>query len=58
MDRPFVAENTKERELEAASSDLVTEIESHGEQFRLYRSIYRKLHVDQIVKRLNGRRRT
>ena len=57
MDRPFVAENTKERELEETSSDLITEIESLGEKFRIYRSIHRKLHVDQIVKRSNSRRR-
>lgn len=37
-----------DRELEEASSDLITEIESLGEKFRLYRSIHRKLHLDEI----------
>ncbi len=31
-----------DRELEEASSDLITKIESLGEKFRLYRSIHRK----------------
>ncbi len=43
-----------DRELQAASSDLIDAIEGLGEKFRLYRSIHRKLHVDQIVKRLNS----
>jgi hypothetical protein len=47
-----------DRELEEASSDLITKIESLGEKFRLYRSIHRKLHVDQIVKLLNSRGKT
>ena len=37
-----------DRELEEASSDFITEIEGLGEKFRLYRSIHRKLHLDQI----------
>ncbi|MHC4105251.1 MAG: hypothetical protein ACYSR9_09950, partial [Planctomycetota bacterium] len=44
-----------DRELEAAPSDLITKIESLGEKFRLYRSIHRKLHVDQIIEYLNNR---
>ena len=44
-----------DHELEEASSDLITKIESLGEKFRLYRSIHRKLHVDQIVEVLNSR---
>ncbi len=47
-----------DRELEEASSDLIAKIESLGEKFRLYRSIHRKQHVDQIVKLLNSRSRT
>ena len=47
-----------DRELEEASSDLITKIESLGEKFRLYRSIHRKLHVDQILKLLNSRCKT
>ena len=42
-----------DRELEEASSDLIAAIESLGDKFRLYRSIHRKLHVDQIVELLN-----
>ena len=45
-------------ELEKASMDLITKIESLGEEFRLYRSIHRKLHVDQIVTLLNSRSKT
>ena len=37
-----------DRELQAASSDLVDAIEGLGEKFRLYRSIHRKLHLDEI----------
>ena len=37
-----------DRELEEASQDLIDAIESLGEKFRLYRSIHRKLHVDEI----------
>ena len=47
-----------DRELEEASADLISKIDSLGEKFRLYRSIHRKLHVDQIVKLLNSRNRT
>jgi hypothetical protein len=39
-----------DRELEEASSDLITAIESLGEEFRLYRSTHRKLHLDEIEK--------
>ena len=42
-----------DRELEEAPADLITKIERLGENFRLYRSIHRKLHVDQIVETLN-----
>ena len=38
-----------DRELEEAPSDLIAKIESLDEKFRLYRSIHRKLHVDQIM---------
>jgi hypothetical protein len=44
-----------DRELEEASSDLITKIESLGEKHRLYRSVHRKLHVDQIEELLNKR---
>jgi hypothetical protein len=37
-----------DRELEAAPSALITAIESLDEKFRLYRSIHRQLHLDQI----------
>jgi len=37
-----------DRELEEAAPDLIANIESLGENFRLYRSIHRKLHLDQI----------
>ena len=41
-----------DRELQKASSDLIDSIESLGEKFRLYRSIHRKLHLDEIEVRL------
>jgi hypothetical protein len=37
-----------DRELQKASSDLIAKIESLGDKFRLYRSIHRKLHLDEI----------
>lgn len=47
-----------DRELEEAPSDLITKIENLGESFRLYRSIHRKLHIDEIEEVLNSRRRS
>jgi hypothetical protein len=44
-----------DRELQAASSDLINAIESLGEKFRLYRSIHRKLHLDEIAEALSKR---
>lgn len=44
-----------DRELEEASSDLITKIDRLGEKSRLYRSVHRKLHVDQIEELLNKR---
>ena len=44
-----------DRELENASSELITAIEALGEDFRLYRSIHRKLHLDEIEGILNNR---
>ena len=41
-----------DRELQKASSDLIESIESLGEKFRHYRSIHRKLHLDEIEARL------
>jgi hypothetical protein len=41
-----------DRELEEASSDLIDAIESLGEKFRLYRSIHRRLHLDEIEEAL------
>jgi len=37
-----------DRELEEAAPEMIAAIESLGEKFRLYRSIHRKLHLDQI----------
>jgi hypothetical protein len=44
-----------DRELEEASSDLIAAIENLGEKFRLYRSMHRKLHLDQIDEILRKR---
>ena len=37
-----------DRELEEASPDLIDAIDSLGEKFRLYRSMHRKTHFDEI----------
>ena len=47
-----------DRELEEASSDLIAEIESLGEKFRVYRSIHRKMHLDEIEKTLSNKAKT
>ena len=47
-----------DRELEEASSDFITEIEGLGEKFRLYRSIHRKLHLDEIEEILSKKAKT
>jgi hypothetical protein len=39
-------------ELAISSMDLISEIESMGDKFRLYRSIHRKMHLDQIEESL------
>ena len=44
-----------DRELQAASSDLIDAIEGLGEKFRLYRSMHRKLHLDEIEAFLSKR---
>ena len=44
--------------LEDASSDLITKIESLVEKFRLYRSIHRKLHLDEIEDILSNMAKT
>ena len=42
-------------ELQTAPSDLIDAIENLGEKFRLYRSIHRKLHLDEIEAVLSKR---
>lgn len=44
-----------DRELEEASSEIIAQIERLGDKFRLYRSIHRKLHLDQIEELLEER---
>ena len=44
-----------DRELEDASSELISAIENLGERFRLYRSEHRKLHLDQIEEVLENK---
>jgi hypothetical protein len=44
-----------DRELEEADSELITAIEGLGEKFRLYRSIHRKAHLDEIEEFLRNR---
>ncbi len=42
-----------DRELEEAPLDIIAQIEALGDKFRLYRSIHRKMHLDQIEQVLN-----
>ena len=51
----FSSAEAIDRELEAASPELITAIERLGEKFRLYRSIHRKLHLDQIEEFLRNK---
>ncbi len=44
-----------DRALEEASSDLIADIEGLAEKFRLYRSVHRKLHLDEIEDLLQKR---
>jgi hypothetical protein len=44
-----------DRELEEASSEFINEIKVLGEKFRLYRSIHRKEHLDQIEECLSNK---
>ena len=37
-----------DRELEETSTDLIAKVESLGEKFRLYRSLHRKMHLDEM----------
>jgi hypothetical protein len=45
-----------DRELENASSELISAIGGLGDDFRLYRSIHRKLHLDEIENILKNKR--
>ena len=47
-----------DRELDEASSELITKIEGLGEKFRLYRSIHRKQHLDEIEEVLRNEANT
>src|SRR5512146_2987624 len=47
-----------DRELEGISNELILAIEGLGDRFRLYRSIHRKMHLDEIEAFLRGRRKT
>ncbi len=44
-----------DRELEKAPPGIIAQIEALGDKFRLYRSIHRKMHLDQIEAVLNRR---
>jgi hypothetical protein len=44
-----------DRELEESPSELIAAIESLGEKFRLYRSVHRRMHLDQIEELLKNR---
>jgi hypothetical protein len=44
-----------DREVEAISPDLIPKIEGIGEKSRVYRSVHRKIHIDQIEDLLKKR---
>ena len=44
-----------DRELEEAPSELISEIQKLGDKFRLYRSVHRKLHLDEIENLLGNK---
>ncbi len=45
-----------DEEIAELSSDLISEIEKMGDERRLFRSIHRKLHLDQIEETLKKHR--
>ena len=45
-----------DREIESASPDFVKAVEALNEPYRLYRSIHRKLHLDEIEALLKAKR--
>ena len=47
-----------DRELEEASIDFVTQIESIEGKSRIYRSMHRKMHLDQIEELINKKKTT
>jgi len=47
-----------DRELKGSPSDLISKIEGIGEKNRVYRSIHRKMHIDQIEELLKNRSST
>ncbi len=47
-----------DRELEEISDELIRDIESLGDRFRLYRAIHRKMHLDEIEAVLRSKRGT
>jgi hypothetical protein len=44
-----------DRELEETPSELIAALESLGEKFRLYRSVHRRMHLDQIEEFLKNK---
>ncbi len=44
-----------DRELEQASAELIADIAALGDKFRLWRSIHRRMHLDQIEARLRSK---
>ena len=47
-----------DRELENTSLDLILKIEGIGEKNRVYRSVHRKMHIDQVEELLKNRSST
>ena len=50
----FTSAELVDREIEQLSSELVSAIEGLGDSRRLFRSIHRKMHLDQIEDALTG----
>lgn len=44
-----------DRELEQASPEFIADIAALGDQFRLWRSLHRRMHLDQIEARLRSK---
>jgi hypothetical protein len=54
VDLAIAAAEAIDRELEQASAELISDIAALGEKFRLWRSLHRRTHLDQIEAKLRS----